>query len=53
MFEAIVTIVVVVGFAAFLYKRSKKKSPTTGSPATGDGGGGPGRGGIGINEHIK
>ena len=51
MFEAIVTIVVVVGFAAFLYKRSKKKSPTAGSPSGIDGG--PGRGDIGINEEIK
>lgn len=48
MFEAVVTIVVVVGFGAFLYSKRKKKIP-----ASGGGESGPGRGEIGINEEIK
>lgn len=54
MFEAIVTVVVVVGFGAFLYSKRKKKIPASGG-ASGPGGGesGPGRGEIGINDQIK
>lgn len=49
MFEVIVTLVVVVGFGAFLYSKRKKKIV---APGTG-GGNEPPRGEIGINEEIK